>query len=280
MKPDKLPVCSSRYFSELIGRLRRHPMGLAFRIAWRNRRTMSAISRSSSDFSSRLALLDSMRFAERCAAVSQVASVMAHLIGTPLQVIAGRAALIRFNPQAETVAENAQKIEEQVERLAQRVRELMEYLTTPEPDIEPRQLDTLVAEALSLYEPIAARTGLQIASIDACPEAMVEGSPTLVVLTSLLSLAIRTANGGERIELKIKAHGGDKIGFELKFPGLALPKARIGRFDPPDSDGGNAEQLQVLSVCNAIARQHGGKLELVSPTQGQTAIQFECHILR
>ncbi len=237
---------------------------------------MTAISYSSSDTDSQLALLDSMRFAERCAAVSQVASVIAHALGTPLQVIAGRAALIRFNPHAETVAENARRIEEQVERLAQRVRKLVDYLTSPEPDSELRQLNTLVAEALSLYEPIAARTGLQIASIQPCPEAIVDGTPTLVVLTSLLSLATRTANAGARIELEIKALAGDKIGFELKIPGLELPDARIDRLDPPDGDGVNAEPLQVLSVCNAIARQHGGKLELVSPTQGQTAIRFEC----
>jgi len=181
---------------------------------------MSATSRSSSDLNNQLALLDTMRFAERCAAVSQVASVIAHVIGTPLQVIAGRAALIRFNPHAETVAENARKIEEQVERLAQRIRRLMEYVTSPEPDMEPLQVDILVAEALSLYEPIATRAGLQIASIDACPEAMVDGTPTLVILTSLLSLAIRTAKAGERIELEIKAHGNDNIGFELTIPGL------------------------------------------------------------
>ena len=108
---------------------------------------------------------------------------------------------------------------------------------------------------------------------------MVDGTPTLIILTSLLSLAIRTANAGSRIELAIKPTAEDRMGFELKIPGLELPKSRIDRLDPPDKDGGNAEQLQVLSVCNAIARQHGGKLELVSPAQGQTAIQFECHIL-
>lgn len=241
---------------------------------------MTDISRSSSDTDNQLALLDSMRYAERCAAVSQVASVIAHVIGTPLQVIAGRAALIRFNPKAENVRENARIIEEQVQRLAQRIRKLMEYLTAPEPESEPRRLDTLVEEAISLCEPIAARTSLQIASIGTRPDALVDGTSTLVVLTSLLSLAIRTANAGARIELEIKAPAEEIIGFELRIPGLELPKARIDRLDPPDSDGGNAEQLQVLSVCNAIARQHGGKLELVSPTQGQTAIQFECHILR
>src|SRR5688500_10143930 len=83
-----------------------------------------------------LALLDELRQAERRAAISRVASVIGHLIGTPLNVIAGRAALIRANPSPEAALENAQRIEQQVERLALRIRRLIDYLTAPEP--EPR----------------------------------------------------------------------------------------------------------------------------------------------
>ena len=62
----------------------------------------------------RLVLLDRLRQAERLAVSSRVASVIGHLIGTPLNVIAGRAALIRANPSDESTIENARRIEEQV----------------------------------------------------------------------------------------------------------------------------------------------------------------------
>src|SRR5690348_18408500 len=81
----------------------------------------------------KLALFDDLRQAERRAVSSRVASVIAHLIGTPLHVIAGRASLIRAAPKDDSVAENARRIEEQVERLAARIRALIDYLTLPEP---------------------------------------------------------------------------------------------------------------------------------------------------
>ena len=243
---------------------------------------MPDVSQSGNELQSQLALLDSLRFAERCAAVSQVASVIAHVIGTPLQVIAGRAALIRFNPQSDTVAENARRIEDQVERLAQRIRKLIEYLTSAEPISEPRRADELVIDALSLYSPIAARTGIRIQAGDNLSKAIIEGTPTLIVLTSLLSLGTRAGAAGDRIELDISINGnggGDRLVFELQLPGLGVSKARIDRLDPPDIEGTNAEHLQVLSVCNAIARQHGGRLELSSLEHGYTAIKYECQIL-
>src|SRR5688572_7221301 len=79
-----------------------------------------------------LLLADDLRRAERHAIVSRLSSVFAHLIGTPLNVIAGRAALIKSNPEGASALENATRIEQQVERLAFRIRRLIEYWTMVE----------------------------------------------------------------------------------------------------------------------------------------------------
>jgi two-component system NtrC family sensor kinase len=239
---------------------------------------MPSVSQSFDGPEGQLALLDSLRFAERCAAVSQVASVIAHVIGTPLQVIAGRAALIRFNPQSETVAENARRIEDQVERLAQRIRKLIGYLTSAEPSSEPRRVDELVLDALTLYEPIARRMQVTIQVNEDLPSEVTEGTPALIVLTSLLSLATRAAKPGDRIVLGAVVKPGSKLCLELSIPHLAVSKARIDRLDPPETDGTNPEHVQVLSVCNAIARQHGGGLEF-DAGEGRTTVRYDCHIV-
>ena len=82
----------------------------------------------------RLVLNDDLRRAERHAIVSRLSSVFAHLIGTPLNVIAGRAALIKSNPEGAAVLENATRIEQQVERLAFRIRKLIDYWTSVDVD--------------------------------------------------------------------------------------------------------------------------------------------------
>jgi signal transduction histidine kinase len=225
----------------------------------------------------RLARLDWLRSAERRAAISRVASIIAHLIGTPLNVIAGRAALIRANPSAESVDENARRIEEQVDRLAQRIRKLIEYLTSPEPETEPTPVGILVEEALALYEPIARQRGVTLRTLPGAPTGTVEGNSTMVILTSLFSLASRHAPSTEIVELSFAPAQDHKLVFELAIPGLTVPNVPIDRLDPPENDDqASAEPLQVLSVCYAIARRSGGKLEVVAREAALTAIRFEC----
>lgn len=224
---------------------------------------------------SRLALLDELRNVERREAVSRVASVIAHLIGTPLHVIAGRAALIRSNPQ--TAEENARRIEEQVDRLALRIRNLIGYLTSPEPKPRPMRVADLVVEALSLYEPVARHSGISLQCAGQPPHSMVDGNSAMVVLTSLFSLAVRVANEHETVSLCFDTPQESTVVFLLSLPGFPVLTSPIDRLDPPDTgESAGAEHIQVLSVCHAIARRTGGKLEVVADAQGCSAIRFEC----
>jgi two-component system, NtrC family, sensor kinase len=224
----------------------------------------------------RLALLDELRQAERRAAISRVASVIGHLIGTPLNVIAGRAALIRANPSPEAALENAQRIEQQVERLALRIRRLIDYLTAPEPEPNPSFVASVVDDALALYSPVAAMHGVTIALAPGeLPEAKVDGMSAMIVLTSLLGLATRAAPRGSAVGLEATLQSA-MVTFRLTVPGLSMPQARLDRLDPPeDADGLDAERLQVLSVCFAIARRHGGRVEFANQ-EGGAAFMFEC----
>lgn len=234
---------------------------------------------SSEAIESRLSRLDCLRQAERRAAISRVASVIAHLIGTPLHVIAGRAALIRSDPSPDSVQENARRIEAQVERLAQRIRKLIEYLTSPQLDSEPQSVPDLIGEALSLYVPIAALRDIEIVSVGAPAQAVVQGTPALLILTSLFSLGVRVVAPGARIELDCQSLPSSALAFELSIPGVPAPKGSIDHLDPPDDGVADAETLQVLSVCNAIARQYGGRLQLGASAPDGMVIRFECQTL-
>lgn len=225
----------------------------------------------------RLALLDELRQAERQAATSQVALVIGHLIGTPLNVIAGRAALIRANPAPESASENARRIEEQVERLAERIRRLIDYLTVPEPRKETRPADIVVREALALYSPIAIQRGVGVhVTTETLPTTSIEGTSALIVLSSLMSFALRVSPRGATVELRVEPGAVTGVLFELRVPGLEPPKARLDRLDPPDDDGESAERLQLLSLCYAMARRQGGRIEVVPHEKNCAAIRFEC----
>lgn len=227
----------------------------------------------------RLVLTDELRRAERHAIVSRLSSVFAHLIGTPLNVIAGRAALIRSNPNGPAALENALKIEQQVERLAFRIRRLIDYWTTV--DVVDHALcavSSIMRDALTLHGPVAASRHIEIiVESSELPVRSLERMSTLVVLTNLLSLATVVAPSGSRIELSVSAPDDDSVLFELTVPGFEPPSSRIDRLDPPeddDRDRSRAERLQVLSVCHAVAEQRGAHLEVRSADRAQ--IRFRC----
>jgi signal transduction histidine kinase len=223
----------------------------------------------------RLAMLDDLRQAERQAVSSRVASVIAHLIGTPLHVIAGRASLIRSVPGDANVAENARRIEEQVDRLAKRIRALIDYLTAPEPAPREEAVPEVIDAALSLYGPIAEARGMSLRLVSELPSANVDGTSALIVLTSLFSLATRVAPNGAVTELAVTRADDGRVVFELGVPGLEPPHGRIDSLEPPEQpEQVRIEELQVLSVCSAIVRRSGGHLEVLPDGVGRAKIRY------
>lgn len=226
-----------------------------------------------------LARQDELRQAERRAASARVASVIGHLIGTPLNVIAGRAALIRTNQTPEAVGENVRRIEEQVERLAQRIRRLIEYLSVTDPPPEARRVAEVLNETVALYGPVASERGVVLsANANGAGQLSVDCQPTLLVLTTLLSLATRTTLAGGAILVSAKEHGAKLVLFELSLPGLEAPPSRVDRLEPPEQGTGyDSDAMQVLSICLGIARRNGGGLEVVPAESGKgVVIRFEC----
>jgi hypothetical protein len=96
------------------------------------------------------------------------------------------------------------------------------------------------------------------------------------VLTSLLSLATRIMARGKASELGACITEDQRVLFELTVPGLTLPSARLDTLEPPEQlDQGRVEELQVLSVCSAIARRSSGSIEVkASATPGHATIRY------
>lgn len=224
-----------------------------------------------------LARADDLRQAERRAASARMVSVAGHLIGTPLNVIAGRAALIRSNPSPEAVEENVRRIEEQVERLALRIRRLIDYFGMPEPRLERRQVSEVVRECSDLYAPVAELKGVALEmTVQGVETASVEASLTPLVLTTLLSLAVRSATPGRSVRLVASEHGPKIVAFELALPGLDAPPTNFDRLEPPEHglryDPG---ALEAFWTCLGIARRLGGAFSVTKADAGVT-VRFEC----
>jgi len=228
-----------------------------------------------------LLLAERLRQAERQAASFRVASAIGHLIGTPLNIISGRAALLRSAGTPTQSEEHARKIEEQVERLASEVRRLIDYLTPPRLDPEPLSISRVIDDVLSICRPLAASRGASILRTGAeAPGSLPDGLSAVLVLTSVVSLAIRTLPPGGAPELRVESSL-DSPGFarfRISGPGIARPPGRIDRLEPPPkgSEDGQPEVLEVLSTCLFIAERYNGTLRLDTDSSGGASLVYEC----
>ncbi len=231
------------------------------------------------DLAELLTRLDELRHAERRAVSARMVSVAGHLVGTPLNVIAGRAALIRTNASPEAIEENVRRIEEQVERLALRIRRLIDYFGLVEPQAPERALGQVLDECLALYRPVAELKGVTLElNAQGVESLRVEGAVAPLLLTSLVSLAVRTAAPGQRVAVNVTEHGPTLLTFEIAAPGLDEPPKNFERLEPPEHGVRyDAGTLETLWTCLGMARRAGGGLAVAKVDSGSgVSIRFEC----
>lgn len=197
---------------------------------------------------------------------AEVAAAIAHAAGTPLNVIGGRVELMRQDPSSAPA--QLDRIEEQVYKLADGLRDLIDYLA---PVSEPRTAGTaasaqsVLAELLTLSRPLAAQQGVELSAAGAAlGDARVHGDPLLANLGTLVAWALRCVGAlpaPARTPLVIDARVDSGVAaFELCVPGLRVVEGwRLERFEARPSSA-DSEPYRTLSICAAIARGHGGKL--------------------
>jgi signal transduction histidine kinase len=197
-------------------------------------------------------------------------------MGTPLNVISGRASLMRAKVGQEPPEEHARKIEEHVERLAAEVRRVIDYLTPPKLAADAVTVSQVLEDAVALTGASASKPVL----VGSVGEARVEELPTLLVLTSLVSLGLGRPAGerGVRMSAGPAPSRADAVLFTVVMADVEPPRGRIDRFEVPQDADGGAETLQVLSTCFAVAQRHGGSVRVVPDPDGSGAcvVEFEC----
>lgn len=231
------------------------------------------------DLATLLARADELRRDERRAVSARMVSVAGHLVGTPLNVIAGRAALIRSNPTPEAIEENVRRIEEQVERLALRIRRLIDYFGLPEPSSERQTVGNVLDECRALYAPIAEKNGVSLTVGAGGLESLrIQGAVASLVLTTLLALGVRSASAGQSISLQTLERGPRSLVFELVLPGVDAPPKGFERLEPPEHGlRYDASVLETFWACLGLARRLGGGLEVAGVEAGSgVVIRFEC----
>jgi two-component system, NtrC family, sensor kinase len=221
----------------------------------------------------RLDALDQLRHSERLATVGRLASGIAHELGTPLNVVLGRALLTSSGSSSpDEVAENARIIAEQAERMSSIIRQLLDFARRGLSVREQVDLCAIVRYTRALLEPLA-RKGGQTLELELPPDplpARVDQEHMRQALTNLVVNACQaTSEGGEVIiglnEVVARppsSHSEPRscYCFSVRDQGPGIPPEDRQRvFEPfyTTKDVGQGTGLG-LPVAHSIVEDHGG----------------------
>ena len=174
----------------------------------------------------RVGLERNLRQSEKLASVGQLAAGLAHEIGTPLNIIGGRADfLLRRQRSAAEISDNLQTIHSQIDRIAGIVRQLLEFSRRREPAIRAVELKPLIEKIASLLEHKIAERKVSVDYQIPAGLPCIAGDPDQLqqVFLNLFLNALHALppNGQIRIRAKLVENGAVSIPVEDAQRGLA-----------------------------------------------------------
>ncbi len=238
------------------------------------------------------AVREQLERADRMAMVGRLGAGIAHELGTPLAVVAGRARQLASGQLGgDQVAMTARTIAEQADRMAGIIRQLLDFARRRGPRLGRFDARTLLRQAFALLEPVAARKGVRL-EVDELPTPQVarfDGSQMLQVLTNLVMNAVQATPPGGAVRLALSegvATPPESTGLEPRSwvrlhvidSGVGIAEENLARvFEPffTTKDTGEGTGLG-LSVAQGIVRDHDGWIAVESQRgQGST---FTVHL--
>jgi two-component system, NtrC family, sensor kinase len=245
----------------------------------KRRDELGSLASELSALGERLAERERLRHDDRLRTVGQLASGVAHELGTPLSVIAVRARLIASGEAigAEAVA-NATAILEQTERMTRLVRQLLDYSRRTAVQATDVDLRKASIQAVEMLEPLARAQGVAIVAESEGSNAVVRGDASQLqqVLTNLVLNGIQAMPAGGRLEVRCgrdvvaaPAPGSrpvDRCWLRVTDAGAGIPPDELARvFEPffTTKSAGEGTGLG-LAVAQAIVEEHGGWIAVQS----------------
>jgi len=236
--------------------------------------------RIQSETAERLEAMEQLRHADRLKTVGRLAAGIAHELGTPLNVVSGRAGLIASGKLTdEEVQQSARTIKAEADRITSIIRQLLDFARRRSPQRSQIDLRDVARQTVQLLEPLASKRGLRLRVED-------EGQPVRAyadyaqiqqVVTNLVMNAMQAMDDGGLVRVQLGADQRMRKGNGQNGP---QPYAWLA---VEDQGGGISEEdlehifepffttKQVgegtglgLSITDGIVQEHGGWMEVES----------------
>ena len=217
--------------------------------------------------------LDVLRRSERLAAVGMLAAGIAHEIGTPLNIISGRAELLaQQTAPGSSARKDLDVILKQIDRITGLLQQILDFTRSHRQQKQVIPLSQPVTQALGLLEREIKRKGVHLLVELPQPSPMVEADVHQIeqVVVNLLVNALQASQDDGTIRLSVKtstAGMGKKMArLEVEDTGSGIPEVALSRiFDPffttRSESGGTGLGL---AISRNIVEDHGGYIEVHS----------------
>lgn len=221
-----------------------------------------------------------LRHSEKLASVGQLAAGLAHEIGTPLNIIGGRAEhLLRRQRSPEEINENLRIIQSQIDRITGIVRQLLEFSRRKEPDFRSVDIPSLLGTVKKLLQHKIDEKSIDVQVNTPTSLPRIKADPDLLqqVFINLLMNSFQALAIGGAIKITAEVIKGNNPGANAKGTGdwmrilfedngVGISTGDLPRvFDPffTTKDVGEGTGLG-LSVTYGIVKDHGGDIHVES----------------
>jgi len=233
----------------------------------------------------RITALEQLRHADRLTTVGRLASGVAHELGTPLNVVSGRASFIASGELSEPEArESARIIRSQSERMTAIIRKLLEFARRGSPRRSTVDVGKLAERSLELVATLGHKASavLSVEGANGPLLARVDPGQIQQVLLNLVVNAFQAMPEGGKVDVRIRparsrppevpdGPEADYLCIQVEDQGEGIPSDTRSRlFDPffTTKDVGEGTGLG-LSIAHGIVLDHGGWIEVESqPGEG------------
>jgi two-component system, NtrC family, sensor kinase len=235
----------------------------------------------------RIATLEQLRHGDRLRTVGRLASGVAHELGTPLNVVSGRASLISSGKLSqEDTTNSANAIRTEADRMAKIIRQLLDFARRSTPQRSRVDLRDVVRQTASLLEPLAKKRGADLRleferddlSARKLPapdfHAEIDAGQIQQVLSNIVLNAIQSRERGAVVSINLRAapplanetHDDRFVIIDISDNGCGIAEEHLPQLFEPfftTKEIGEGTGLG-LSIADGIVSEHGGRIDVES----------------
>jgi PAS domain S-box-containing protein len=219
------------------------------------------------DITERKRLEEQLRKTERVAELGTLASGMAHEIGTPMNVILGRAEYLMDRVKDEPTKKGLKTIIAQVERITKVMNQLLAFARRKPPERGPLQLKDIIENGLELFQDRLEKSRVTVESAldDACPKVLADGDQMSQVFINLVMNAIHAMPDGGTLRVGLAQENG-MVKLTVADSGHGIPPEVLPKIFEPfytTKEFGKGTGLG-LTVVKGIIEEHQGTIAVES----------------